>query len=269
MQTRCISTGETLAWDECLSCALAGANTCGWDYGLLRAVQQHQARERNGIHVSDVKSCLLKAYWQRTKEAEVSPPSESMYTMLGTLTHALIEGSDHQVWAEVPVTMVVKGTPLYGTVDAYYPEQGRIVDYKTTRYINKSKLPYGDHEAQLRIYAVMLRKMGLKVESAAIQYIDLTGPARCRYCKTGRLIPGLEIYTCENCEREWSAQDEQIHSGACLYEVSLEGLEHVEDEIQARVSELQACLTSKQEPVGEPGWLCAYCPFKRECPYAP
>ncbi len=266
MKTRCLATGEELTWAACLDCARGGDQPCGWDYALLRAVKKHQERQRYGIHVSDVKSCLRKAWYERTSLPAIEAPSESMYVMLGTMTHNILEGSDHTVISEMPVSAKLNGYELLGTVDAYYPKLGRIVDYKTTRRISKDKLPYGDHEAQVVIYAIMLRQMGLRVESAAIQYIDLMGPAKCTYCKVGQLIPGQEIFTCKNCGTEVDAHHQSIHAGAVTYEVDLSNADLLAEEIELRLTELNNALESHEPPVGEPAWLCRYCKFNEECP---
>lgn len=189
-----------------------------------------------------------------------------MYVLIGTITHGIVEGSNHDVWTEVPVRWKPDGIELLGRVDAYHPQIRRVVDYKTTRYINQDKLPYGNHEDQLRTYAVMLRAMGLPVESAAVQYIDLTGPTRCRYCKTGQLVPAQEIFICDNCGREWE-RNATTHDGAAQYEVSLEGLDAWEEVLKHRMKTLSDALENDIPPVGEPSSLCAFCPFRKECEY--
>ncbi len=262
--SRCMATGEVISWDACLDCALAGA-PCGWSYGLLRKVRAHQARTRDGIHVSDLKSCLLKAYWHRTKPPVPAFPSESMYVLLGTMTHSLLEGADHNLWTEVPVLMLVNGEWLYGTVDGYETGLKRVIDYKTTRYLDKTKVPYSEHADQVRIYAIMLRSMGLEVNAAQVQYIDLTGPSKCKSCK-GKLIPAQEMFICQRCGREYGT--DAVHTGAHTCDIELGDLDSLQKEIEERIATLATALATNTAPEGEPGWLCDYCPFKGECSYA-
>lgn len=267
MPTKCMVTGETLSWEDCLTCAKTGQNTCGWDYPLLRAIKKHQEGYRTGYHVSEIKACLRKGWYTRNSETGAKFPSESAYTFLGTMTHQILEeGSDHNIWTEIPVQMPFNGVELLGRVDAYSYPLKRVVDLKTTRRIIPNKLPYSDHEDQVRIYSLMLRHMGLPVESAAIQYIDLMGPTKCNYCKIGTLIPGEE-YVCSNCGNPYTGKTAP-HSGALLFEVELGDLDELEQFITNRLQILSHAVDSNEPPEGEPGWLCAYCPFNKECPDA-
>ncbi len=248
-----------------MACAARGDNGCGWDYALLRAVRDDSIRQRVGYHVTELKSCLLKAYYTRTMESQPQYPSDRMYVFLGTMTHHILEGSDHQTWTEVPFQVRLGNHDLYGTVDVYSPALKRIVDYKTTRSLKPWGLPYGEHEEQVKIYAIMLRKLGLAVDSAAVQYIDLSGPSKCAYCKTGRLEPG-PVYTCRNCGKEWD--NDRLHTGALSYEVKLDDREltDIEARLHTRLSTLSQALETQTPPAGEVGWLCNFCPFRARCP---
>jgi len=182
------------------------------------------------------------------------------------MTHQILEdGSDENAWTEVPFEVPFGAQTLLGTVDAYYPKSGRIVDYKTARVVVPSRLPYGEHDLQVRVYAIALRKLGLRVESAAVQYIDLMGPSKCKYCKKGQLEPNGHGYTCAQCGKEWD--DPNLHSGAVLYEIELGDLAELEMTITERLETLASALASNHAPAGEPGWLCSYCPFQERCDY--
>jgi CRISPR/Cas system-associated exonuclease Cas4 (RecB family) len=266
MKTLCMVTREPLEWDDCLSCAAQGLNTCGWDYALLRAMKQDDDRKRVGYHVTEIKACLRKAYYTRTEESRPQFPSDRMYMVLGTMTHQILENSDHAIWAEVPVQIKLGHHALYGTVDVYSPTLRRVVDYKTTRSIKPWGLPYGEHEEQVKIYTLMLRAMGLPVLSAAIQYIDLSGPSKCPYCKQGTLSPGNTTFTCRNCGKDFD--NDRLHNGAALYEVELDDKElcEIEQALKARLETLDHALAEKDPPPAEPGWLCRYCTFRSICP---
>lgn len=255
--------GEIVPWDDYLDQALS--ETEHFDYGLLRALRAHQNREREGIHVSDIVSCLRKAYYHRTVETSPTFPHESLYTFLGTMTHGMLEGSDHKVWTELPIRADMGGVEIVGQADAYYPAQKRLVDYKTTRYINPANLPYGNHVEQVQYYACILHDMGLPVEQAFIQYIDLSGPTRCRYCKVGTLDPTPEFYICRNCGHEWERDDARIHLGAVLVEAELPSMAFIRDRMTERIQTLIGSLAEETLPRGEPGFLCSYCPFREIC----
>jgi CRISPR/Cas system-associated exonuclease Cas4 (RecB family) len=267
-ETLCMVTRDAITWDDCLECAARGENTCGWDYALLRAMRNDSGRKRVGYHVTEIKACLRKAYYHRTEDQQPQYPSDRMYVVLGTMTHHVLEGSDHTIWSEVPVQIQLGQHTLYGTVDVYSPVLKRIVDYKTTRSIKPWGLPYGEHEEQVKIYTIMLRAMGLPVETAAIQYIDLSGPSKCPYCKQGTLAPGGGTFLCRHCGKEF--ENDKLHNGAALYEVNLDDNELGEttNALESRLGTLDHALSTQEAPTGETGWLCKFCSFSGICPEA-
>src|SRR6185295_15008554 len=114
--------------------------------------------------------CLRQAYYTKT-----SPPVEYVHDMLnrfiGTGLHQFIEGFESP---EFTNEMPLQALGLVGTADVVY-DNGRVIDFKTTRWMKPAKLPYGSHAMQLNIYAALLRAQGKEVTSLAIQYIDLSG----------------------------------------------------------------------------------------------
>jgi hypothetical protein len=136
---------------HCLNCALSQQNVCGFDYSLLLAL--YKDKEREGIHVTDLTGCLRQAYYNKV-EAPLEYPHEMLNRFLGTGIHKHIESfADPDLYdSEMPLSAF----GLVGTADVVYKD-GRIIDYKTTRWLTLSRLPYGSHVQQLNIYAALLR----------------------------------------------------------------------------------------------------------------
>jgi CRISPR/Cas system-associated exonuclease Cas4 (RecB family) len=254
MNIKCMSLKGEFPASECLACAARGDNTCGYDYALLRFIFRDQD-PRPSVHVTDITGCLLKAYWQKTRPS-VQFPHERIMLALGSITHGLLESSD----AVIETEKSLEAFDIVGTTDIYYPERKRVVDTKTTRWLSPSKLPYGSHVLQVNIYAQMLKKMGHEVTSAAIQYIDLSGPTKCRSCKLP-VVPVPDGLQCPSCGN----QPKDAHLGAVLFEVELGNEADVVTMIEKRSAELKLALEMNQRPSEEPGFLCNYCAYADDC----
>lgn len=265
--TRCMITGETIPWRECLGCALAQGNDCGWDYVLLRAVKKHQEGHRAGYHVTGITGCLRKTWYYGFTEAGAKYPSDSIYTFLGTIIHSIMEGHDGEMITEIPLRSTFNDIELVGRADVYYTS-GRLIDIKTAKRIYPHLLPYGSHVRQVQTYCLMLKRMGFPISSAAIQYIDKAGPSQCKKCK-GNLKPGPE-FECVRCGEIWQWTDDRgkrLHAGAMLYEVPLDP-EETEVWVTQRLKTLDSAFYTETPPPGEPSKLCGYCDFKERCPDA-
>ena len=250
MQITCSAEKGVLDTQKCLACSLAGENPCGYDYAVLEnmfADSQHEAR-KNEIHVTDLTGCIRKAWYDKT-QASAEYPHEMLTRWLGTKIHAAVEGSDDYLDSELPVVW----DSLVGKSDIVY-KNGRIVDLKTTRWLMPAKLPYGSHVLQVNIYAIMLRKMGREVSKLQIQYIDASGPTKCRACRlVVRLYQGE--YRCPSCGKVVK----NAHLGAMLVEVPILSDEEVLERISERKENLENAMAMGIAPQREPGYLCSYC----------
>lgn len=244
--------------EACLGCALALQNRCGFDYSVLKAM--FQDKERTGIHVTDLTGCLRQAYYAKV-EAPLEYPHEMLTRFLGTGIHHYVES--FLVEPEILKTEVpVNAYGLVGSVDLYYIyHNGRVVDLKTTRWLKLDKLPYGSHVKQVNIYAALLRAQGEPVNSAAIQYIDMSGPSKCSKCR-GPVAPdegGVMICTrCGHSLPTW-------HPGVATVEVALENDAMVAEWIATRLKILELSIEQSQAPEAEPSYICDYCAFRTRC----
>lgn len=242
--------------EDCLACAERAENDCGYDYALLEFMY-NQVQRRPRLHATDLVGCLLRSYWSKGDEQPAEYPHQMLMRSLGTITHGLLEGSDAEgAWTER--TYEVNG--VVGTVDKYYPDLNRIVDFKTTRWLKPSNLPYGSHEVQVNIYAYLMREHGHEVDEAYIQYIDLSGPTKCRQCKLP-VVPKPDGLACPNC----GYYPRGAHLGAVMFPADLMHPEEIKHFVEQRRDSLQLSLDMEDTPEAEPSFLCSYCKFLDQC----
>jgi hypothetical protein len=175
---------------------------------------------------------------------------------LGTAVHEYVELSDEEVTSELPL----EAYGIVGTSDIVYGD-GRLVDIKSTRWITPSKLPYSSHELQVNIYAQMLRKMGHEINRLQIQYIDMSGPTKCRKCRRAVKATWDGLLRCPVCYQIPT----DPHLGAILLDVAVYPPEEVEKLILERKAELETALLTGLEPEREESFLCNFCPHSGEC----
>jgi CRISPR/Cas system-associated exonuclease Cas4 (RecB family) len=241
------SKGE-LTTEQCIDCALARDNTCGYDYALLKSM--FYGSDRSGIHVTDLTGCLRKAYLDKT-DPKPQWVHERLVLFIGTAMHGFLEEGDEYIDAELSL----EAFGVRGTADVVYKADGRVIDYKTTRWLNPSKLPYGSHELQVNIYAHLLRGMGREVSDLFIQYIDMSGPTKCRSCKLPVRPNEGGVLVCPKCGNE----PRNAHLGAYLVEIRPQPLQELNELIVERKGALDMANESDIVPDAEVGFLCAYC----------
>ncbi len=256
----CSAGRGVLCAGECLACALKyGGGECGYDYALLRAMfeQSEKGERANEIHVTDLTGCPLRAYYDK-REPSPEHVHEMLVRWMGSGFHAMVEPKEKDPFflSELPLNF----DGITGRTDIYYPKEGRLVDLKFTRWMYPNKLPYGSHELQVNLYAWMLRQEGKKVERLQIQYIDASGPTKCRACRLPvRMIQG-EL-KCPKC----LTAPKNAHLGAYLVDVPLLSDTDVQIMIEDRKESLEAALAMGFPPEPEPGFLCSYCAHSEKC----
>jgi CRISPR/Cas system-associated exonuclease Cas4 (RecB family) len=238
--------------DQCLACARSMQQRCGYDYALVKIMLSE--KERTGIHVTDITGCLRRAWYEKTDTAPEYLHARA-YLLIGNAMHHYLEVNGKGGDAE----RSIEAMGIEGTMDVY--RDGNIVDFKTTRWLTPSKLPYGSHAMQVNIYAEMMRTMGHEVNKLFVQYIDMSGPTKCKTCKHMFEPDETGYLACPRCRREFSG----AHAGAELIEIDM----YPREEVQTYVNERRDCLTSSlksgEAPEKEPSFLCDYCAFKEVC----
>lgn len=257
MTVLCAAGKGEMEIGACLSCALtSGQPPCGYDYVLLKSLlgDEEQEKRRGEVHVTDLTGCIRRAYYDKV---EPSPEfvHDKLVRWLGTHVHAGAESEDGFFDSELPLAY----DGIAGRADVVY-KNGRLLDIKTTRWLKIHSVPYGSHALQVNVYAWMLRKMGRPVEKLQIQYIDLSGPSKCRGCKrTVQMIGGM--LKCPECLRVLP----DAHMGALLVDIPILTDEEVEAHILDRKKELEMSIALGSPPDKEPGFLCAYCAHYAKC----
>lgn len=174
---------------------------------------------------------------------------------MGSSFHSMVEADDPYFESELKVAH----DGIIGRSDLVYKD-GTLVDLKFTRWIYPHKLPYGSHALQVNVYAWMLRKMGREISRLQIQYIDASGPTKCRTHRLPvRMIDGK--LTCPKCLLTLKG----AHLGVVLVDIPLMTDEEVVDHIGKRKENLEAALQMGIPPEREPGFLCAYCSHYEQC----
>ena len=248
----CSAGKGELSKDTCLACARSRKNPCGYSYAVLRSLLNQSIRK--GVHVTDILGCGRKAFYTKMV-APLEYPHDMVIRSMGTAIHSMLEGDDEYARSEVPL----EAFGLIGTADIITSDGG-IIDFKTTRWMRPTILPYSSHARQVNVYAAMMREMGMKVTSAAIQYIDVSGPTKCRKCRvTYVMVDGfLACPVCSNSVNE-------AHLGAHLVDVPLEPHDHIVNFINERVAALVASLETREEPDRDESFMCNYCSYTNIC----
>jgi len=117
------------------------------------------------IHVSEVVGCLRKAYYLR-RGLVSSPPSVAV-ALLGDSMHSAIQEVLRRegYLTEFEVGLDVEDFRLVGHIDAYHPERGVVLEFKTVGRIPEN--PYESHLMQAQIYSSLV-----KARYACIIYIS-------------------------------------------------------------------------------------------------
>ncbi len=256
----CSAGKGTMTVGECLDCARrTGLPPCGFEHTMLSAMYGAFTEDRSKeIHVTDLTKCIRKAFLDKTTIVP-EMPHEKLAAFSGLAHHALLEAkADTAAEAE----MVVSLDGVVGRVDSLN-EDGVLIDYKTVKEIYRDRLPYGEHDLQLNIYAYMLRRMGKQVNGIRLVYISRAGPTTCkrfvekRPCNT----PVEWVNGRIQCPRCGNRPD-NAHLGVVTVNVDMYPDNEIEEVFTLRSQLLRAALDTGALPPGETGWLCRYCPHE-------
>jgi CRISPR/Cas system-associated exonuclease Cas4 (RecB family) len=267
MDIICSNDNQEKTVEGCFHCSLTtGGPPCGYDYALLRSIygSSEKSERANSIHVTDLTGCPRRAYYDK-REPSPEYPHEMLVRWMGSGFHSMVEGAvasqptDEHLDSELPL----EHDGIVGRSDLVYKD-GRLVDLKFTRWMYVDKLPYGSHTLQVNIYAWMLRHQIYNRRKAInrlqIQYIDASGPTKCRKCKVPvRNIDG--VLACPKC----LTAPKGAHLGAYLVDIPMMSDEQVASAIRERKNDLEAALAMGMPPEPEPGFLCAYCSHAEKC----
>jgi CRISPR/Cas system-associated exonuclease Cas4 (RecB family) len=179
-------TGEKMSFEDCIECSKHHSR-CDLTPPMLRGMLADQPRSE-GISVTTLSSCPRKAVLQ-TKEPYWTRPDEDWWAFRGRLAHLIVEAhhGDDAAVVEEEFSCKFRDITVVGHPDVIYPEQGLIVDYKSTAWVPKDGQVYGSHEEQLNCYRylVMIGKrastgqtLQCQIDRLVVAYFDMKRP-RC------------------------------------------------------------------------------------------
>jgi len=251
-------------FEECLACASSRGHVrkCGYPYSFLKAVSVILTKPRPEIHVTDLVGCLRRAYFSKVSNYYESP-SQWIAAVLGIIIHKGLEDfrPDGSI-AEIPLSATTtSGIKVVGRVDLLH--NGRIIDWKTKRYLMPSKLPTRENEMQINIYYWLLASNGYEVTGGTLEYLALRGATRCDKCKC-LLRETYDGWECPECHKTWDR--DKAHQGLYRADIHLRDLREIAQWIDERAVILQNALSHGVIPPKTDGkWLCNYCSFREQC----
>jgi CRISPR/Cas system-associated exonuclease Cas4 (RecB family) len=244
----------TMQHEDCLACSLNIPPACGYSYTLLKGLYDQKEDRSKEVHVTDVTGCLKKAYFDKV-DPTPELVSDKLVRFLGVAVHAGMETQDENVACEIPINHM----GIVGSTDIVYKD-GTLLDLKTTRWMVPDRLPYGSHQLQVNIYAYLLKHLGREINRLFIQYVDMSGPTKCRKCNVTVEMVGEQLL-CPKC----LAAPRGAHLGAHLVEIPIMGEEEVEQIIEERVTILRGAMEGGAVPPADPSFLCGYCASISRC----
>ena len=145
----------------------------GYPYPVVMGIMGLLERDTTQVHVTDITSCLRRAYLQRI--TDVYPSLKRMYWLFrGALAHQLVENTrEPYSLVEVRFQRRVDGVTVVGRPDKIVPTRREIYDFKTTRHITLKNLPYGEHATQVNIYRWLVEPH-FQIDRLFLVYLDMS-----------------------------------------------------------------------------------------------
>jgi hypothetical protein len=167
-----------VSFEFCLADAATHKQPCQFSYPILKGMVTNERREREGIHVTSLLNCLRKVALDQKHQIYVRP-EQTYWAFRGQLAHSIVElaQSDGAV-VEQQFVKEIDGIPIVGSPDVIYPDQGLLVDYKTTAQAPK-RGPYPQHVMQVNIYRWLVREHH-PIDRLEIVYLDMKQTVRCK-----------------------------------------------------------------------------------------
>jgi hypothetical protein len=241
--------GEEVEWEDALERAARGDIDIPWSYSLISAMKKG-SENRYPISASQFGLCLRQSLLKRTVSF-FEPAGSHIPMLMGTWAHQLVEENPHpRTQAEVELFAYTDdGVKVTGVIDDLRQRtDGRwgIIDAKTTRWLNPDKVPYGSHATQVNVYRWLAEGNDYTIADLAIEYYDLTGPAR-NHKHEGMVHAPIELW-------DWTKLNLFVNHRANI----LQAAHFPPDGEEAVMPEM----VSPSER-----WVCKYCPanVKAEC----
>lgn len=129
-------------------------------------------REATEITVTGLLNCLRKVVLEKRRELFVTP-DELYFTFRGQLFHTLIAANQIPgAIVETRFSREIAGLTISGQPDVIFPEQQKLVDYKSTRAVPRGAEAYGSHGLQVNIYRWLVAPI-YKIHELEVLYLDM------------------------------------------------------------------------------------------------
>ena len=120
------------------------------------------------IGVSAVGGCR-KQVWLQLHNTPKTNSTIRLPALMGTAIHKMIEQAFAEFgWDEYEQEIEVEWDGLKGHIDLYIPNEGAVVDWKTTKKSNLAKFPSQQQRWQVQLYGYLLEMNGRKIETVSL-----------------------------------------------------------------------------------------------------
>jgi CRISPR/Cas system-associated exonuclease Cas4 (RecB family) len=167
----CCTKGRC-SFEECLEAAATHPPQCKFTYPILSAMVKGLRREATEITVTQLLNCLRKVVLEKRRNLYVDP-DDLYFQFRGQLFHTLIAANQMPgAIVETRFSREIAGLVISGQPDVIFPEQHKLVDYKSTRKAPNRKEAYANHAMQVNIYRWLVSPI-YSIEELEIVYLDM------------------------------------------------------------------------------------------------
>ena len=176
-------------------------------------------------------------------------PSSLMSMLQGKLMHEALQPQRSTVHKEMQVKGKLFGYEVVGDIDFYDEERGIVYDLKTHKTLYR--VPHPFDVVQTYIYAKLLEQNGYPVKSSTLAYLSHNQLLFMKFMKERYDA----TFTFSDIERLLTLREP----------VNIERPVHYDEPVGYT---LGYDYSTKKDVSKEANWRCAYCPYRRYCPYA-
>lgn len=166
----CEKIGTRVTFEECQECAKCLPAI------IIKTLRKFEfKKERNSYSVGEVVGCLRKAYFERKEplQNQFFTLKELLSMKRGKLFEGLLASTR---WQELDGSFefVVDGenVKLMGRIDAYDPDKLEIIELKSTKIFDNTRLPRQKNVLQLQCYGTIFKTI-FGVKELTLVYIDM------------------------------------------------------------------------------------------------
>jgi len=145
----CEVSGEQCSPEECLACAHSLINGCQHTAPMLAYYLAGRRPDNFGLTITTLQSCARKVqlkqqvdYWEKPEALWALARGTSLHTSFAAAAKAACPTAIVEQRFSLPVCCDDDFVMVSGEPDLFYPEQGHLVDYKTTIAAPRPRVVY-------------------------------------------------------------------------------------------------------------------------------